>query len=243
MTGNDNFDQTLQTWLRHQAPPQAPDRVLDAALGRVEAASQRRGWLQRLSGGTTTTLMVRAAAVAAGVVIAAIVGLQLINPLPDLGPSPIPSPSAERSESAAPSPSASAEPSPEPSAAALAVELLGGGELGPFHLVTILDDGRLIISDPGGGTAPMERRLTAAGIQLVRDEMAATGLTDATANFTPIANPGVEPPGFGGGGTASRSPSPAAALLSSLGISSPTPNRTTSSPSPRQRRSRPSGSA
>jgi hypothetical protein len=76
------------------------------------------------------------------------------------------------------------------------VQLLGGGELGPYHLVTILDDGRVITSDRSGRTAPLERRLAPNGIQLVRDEMAATGLTDTTANFSPVANPGVEPPGF-----------------------------------------------
>jgi hypothetical protein len=42
----------------------------------------------------------------------------------------------------------------------------------------------------------VERRLTPSGIQLVRDEMAATGLTGTTAGFSPVANPGVEPPGF-----------------------------------------------
>jgi hypothetical protein len=88
------------------------------------------------------------------------------------------------------------EPTSKPGAAALAVQLLGGGEVGPYHLVTILDDGRVITSDPSGGTAPLERRLTPNGIQLVRDEMAATGLTDTTADFSPVANPGVDPPGF-----------------------------------------------
>jgi hypothetical protein len=201
MTGNESFDHTLETWLRRQAPQQAPDRVLDAALERVELEPQRRGWLQRVFGGTAMTNITRIAAVTTAVVVAAVIGLQLINLTTDVGPSPVPSPSAEPSESAAPSSSAaSAEPSTEPSAAALVARLLGGGESGGFHLVTVLDDGRVITSDPSGVNAPMERRLTAAGIQLVRDEMAATGLTDTSADYSPVENPGVEAPGFGGGG-------------------------------------------
>jgi hypothetical protein len=197
MTGNENFDQTLETWLRRQAPQQAPDRVLDAALERVEREPQRRGWLQRVFEGTLMTNMTRVAMVTTAVVIAAVVGLQLINQTFDIGPSPIPSPSAQPTESAAPSSAAeSVEPSTKPTAAALALQLSGGGELGPYHLVTILDDGRVITSDPSAETAPLERRLTPNGIQLVRDEMAATGLTETTANFSPVANPGVEPPGL-----------------------------------------------
>jgi hypothetical protein len=195
-----DFDQTLNTWLRGQAPQEAPDLVLDAALERVRAESQRRGWLHRFFGGTAMTITVRAAAVATAIVIVAVVGIQLTKPMNNVGPSPMPSPSAQPTESAAPSSPAesaeSAEPSPEPSAAALAVQLLGGGELGPFHRVTILVDGRVITSDQSGGNAPLERRLTSNGIQLVRDDMAATGMTDTTADFSPVANVGVEPPGF-----------------------------------------------
>lgn len=192
MTRNDDFDRTLESWLRRQAPPQAPDRVLEAALQRAESASQRGGWLHRLAGETPMALTLRVAAVAAVVAIAAFIGFQFGN-LPDnigASPTPIPSPSAEPSASSAPSAAPeSAEPSVEPSAAALVLELSGAGEAGPVHLVTILDDGRVISSDP---SPPTERRLTAEGIQLVRDEMAATGLTDASANYTPIANPGKE---------------------------------------------------
>jgi len=203
MTGNDNFDQTLEGWLRRQAPRQAPDRVLDAALERVELEPQRRGWRQRIFGGTSMTSVVRVAAFATAVMVAAIFGLRLINQTDEVGPSPIPSPSAQPSESAAPSDSGAptatpriGEPTSKPGAAALVAELSGGGEVGPFHLLTLLDDGRVITSDPFGTDPPMERRLTAAGIQLVRDEMAATGLTDTTADFSPVPNPGAEPPGF-----------------------------------------------
>ncbi len=199
MTRNDDFDRTLETWLRRQAPPQAPDRVLEAALQRAESESQRRGWRHRLAGGTPMTLMIRIAAAAAVVAVAAFIGLQVGNPPDNIGssPTPIPSLSPEPSPSVAPSvtprsASPSAESSVEPSAAALVLELSGAGEAGPLHVITILDDGRVISTDPFHVSPPTERRLTAEGIQLVRDELAATRLTETSANYLPVANPGEE---------------------------------------------------
>ncbi len=55
MNRNDDFDQTLAAWLLREAPPQAADRVLDAALERVASQSQQRGWLRRLIGGKQLT--------------------------------------------------------------------------------------------------------------------------------------------------------------------------------------------
>jgi hypothetical protein len=152
------------------------------------------------------TIMIRVAAVAAVLAIAAFIGFQFSN-LPDntgASPTPLPSPSAEPATSSAPSVAPeSSEPSAEPSAAALVLRLLGAGEAGRVHLVTILDDGRVITTDrgisEGESEPPVERRLTAEGIQLVRDEMAATDLTDASATYDPVANPGEEL-GFGGAG-------------------------------------------
>lgn len=203
MNRNDDFDQTLAAWLRREAPPQAPDRMLDAALQRVASQSQRRGWLQRLVGGPPMTIMIRAAAVGAVVAIAVLIGFGFSNLTDNVGDSPSPSASAsaEPAASSTPGASPSLEPSTEPSAAALVLELLGAGEAGNVHLVTILDDGRVISSDPSGLNPPTERVLTAEGVQLVRDEMEATGLIDASANYTPIANPGVEAPGYGGAPT------------------------------------------
>ncbi|MGH2456542.1 MAG: hypothetical protein ACRDHD_09845 [Candidatus Limnocylindria bacterium] len=195
MTRKDDFDQTLKAWLRREAPPQAPDRVLESALDRVAAESQRRGWLQRLTGGTPMAIMLRTAAVSAVVAIAALIGLQVSNLDPNIGGSPSPTPSGSADPSA--SPVASVPPgSPE-----LVLRLLNGGEGGRTHLVTVLDDGRVISSgNPGTADPIVERRLTAAGVQLVRDELDATGLTDASADYSPVANPGVEPPAYGGAG-------------------------------------------
>ena len=110
---------------------------------------------------------------------------------------PTPSEAAELSPSAAPTTAASAapesvEPSAAPSDAALVVRLEGAGEAGRVHLVTVLEDGRVITSDQAGVNPPTERRLTAEGVQLVRDAMDATGLTDVSADYSPVANPGKE---------------------------------------------------
>ncbi|HUH07314.1 MAG TPA: hypothetical protein VML96_05855, partial [Egibacteraceae bacterium] len=69
MNRNDDFDNTLEAWLHRQAPAQAPNRVLDAALERAATESQRRSWLQRFFGGTAMTLMIRTAEVAAVVAV------------------------------------------------------------------------------------------------------------------------------------------------------------------------------
>ena len=219
MTRNDEFDQTLAAWLRHEAP-EAPDRVLDAALERVATQSQQRGWLQGLMGGDRMTRLTRVLAVAAVVAFAAFIGYQFSNPAPDVGvspspspsPSPMPSPSAEASASQTGLPSASLSPSTGPPAA-LVFRLEVNYELGGRqHVVTVLDDGRIITTS--GRNPAVERRLTVAGVQLLRDELNATGLTFlASADYWPILRPGVEPPIYGydapdlevglpGGGTA-----------------------------------------
>lgn len=358
MTRNDEFDQTLAAWLRHEAP-EAPDRVLDAALERVAAQSQQRGWLQGLVGGDRLTTLTRVLAVAAVVAFAAFIGYQFSNPAPDVGASPSPSASAEPTASAdcvnppmdittlielqstgpldpagdpvacygnatltfdatwygggvadcpsapepawlacssfslqpfgdtrkvgAPqlfvavdpavrvslsepfaqvrvtghfddpaaqtcrdtqpmpgespglrpvavaiggcrstfvvtevtevnNPSTSFSPPTGPPAA-LVFRLEVSSELGGLvHLVTVLEDGRIITTS--GRNPAVERRVTVAGVQLLRDELDATGLTFlASADYWPVLRPGVEPPIYGydapalevglpGGGTA-----------------------------------------
>src|SRR5688500_13846095 len=95
------------------------------------------------------------------------------------------------------------ESSTEPSTAGLVVRVEGAGEAGRIHRVTVFDDGRVLISRPdgqGGTSAPEERRLTAAGVDLVRAELAAMSLPDASVDYQPVPNPGIEPPGYGGAG-------------------------------------------
>ncbi|MEO8639108.1 MAG: hypothetical protein ABI458_04230 [Chloroflexota bacterium] len=195
MNRNDDFDQTLAAWLRREAPSQAPDRVLEMALERVAAQSQARGWLNRLQGGTQMGRILRVAAVAAVIAFAAFIGYQFSNLSPDVGASPSPSVEANPSQSGLPSGSAS--PSTEP-AAALVLRLEGAAEDGRTHVLTVLENGRVISGRPA-----VERRLTAAGVQLLRDELDATGLTFlASTDYSPVAKPGTEQPGFGGAGPA-----------------------------------------
>jgi hypothetical protein len=108
MNRDDEFTHALEAWLQRKAPPQAPDRVLEAALERVNDESQRQSWQQRLFGTTAMGSLLRVAAVTAVVALAVLAGQQLSNLVPDVGESS-PSPSIS-----APSPSTS--PSASPSA-------------------------------------------------------------------------------------------------------------------------------
>ena len=143
-----------------------------------------------------------ALAALAGVVVAAV----LIGPR--LGgtsgsPSAVASASASATpdDSPTPLPSQSSWPVPseDPAVARLVLRLEGGGLFGRFHVFTVLEDGRIITTTNRGDTSlpqlnqPMERRLTAAGVQLLLDELDATGLTFlASAAYMPVAKPGFD---------------------------------------------------
>ena len=131
MNRNDDFTQALEGWLRRQAPPQAPDRVLQAALERVGSEAQRPTWLQRFVGETPMAGATRIAALTVVIGLAVLVGLQLGNLLPDVGETS-PSPSASASSSA----SSSAEASPSTAAAADCVNP-------PVDLTSLID-----VADP-----------------------------------------------------------------------------------------------
>ena len=196
MNPDEDFDQTLETWLRREAPPQAPDRVLHAALERVAVQSQRPGWLH--FGGTPMTVLIRVVAVAAVVAFVAFIGYQISTLPPNVGGSPSPSAGATGSQTPAPT-DASADPSRDPAVGTLVLRLNSAiGFSGINHVVTVVDDGRIISTDDREAANPfVERRLTPAGIQLLRDELEGTGLTDASATYKPVPKPGVDPPGRG----------------------------------------------
>jgi hypothetical protein len=107
MNRDDEFTHALEAWLRRKAPPQAPDRVLETALERVNGESQRQSWQRRLFGTTAMGSLLRVAAVTAVVALAVLAGQQLGNLVPDVGetsPSPsISAPSPSTSPSASPS--------------------------------------------------------------------------------------------------------------------------------------------
>ena len=99
------------------------------------------------------------------------------------------------SQTPLPSQSSSPAPSEDPGTASLVLRLWKEGPR-RFHALTVLEDGRIITTsypagaeDPQQGTS-VERRLTAAGTQLLRDELDATGLTFLTSSdWLPVDQP------------------------------------------------------
>ena len=126
MNRKDDFDQTLAAWLRREAPPQAPDRVLEAALERVAAQARRRGWFDRLQRGTQSGFILRVTAVAAVIAVAAFVGLQFTSLIPDIG-APSPSPT----DAGTPSPTLAADCVKPPTDITTLIDLQSTGPLDP----------------------------------------------------------------------------------------------------------------
>jgi hypothetical protein len=98
-------------------------------------------------------------------------------------------------QSLLPRQSSSPAPSEDPGTASLVLRLWKEGPR-RFHALTVLEDGRIITTsyppgaeDPQQGTS-VERRLTAAGTQLLRDDLDATGLTFLTSSdWLPVDQP------------------------------------------------------
>ena len=97
MSADPETTRILRSWL-DEGVTELPDRVLDAVLDQVPATSQRQApWLARRT--TTMNTYLRFGAVAAALLLAAIVGAQLIgggpnvsNPGPTTTPQPTPTP-------------------------------------------------------------------------------------------------------------------------------------------------------
>lgn len=133
-------------------------------------------------------------ALALAVIAGVVVGAVLIGPR--LGgtsgsPSALPSASAASDGSSTPLPSEISSPTPLPSQISLPIPSWDPGvgtlvlrlwleSTDPFHVLTLLEDGHVIYVSfapgPNQGST-VDRRLTPAGVQLVRDELDATGLT------------------------------------------------------------------
>ena len=144
MNRGHDFVESLEAWLRQEAPSQAPDRLLDAALERVATESQRRSFAQRLLGGTQLAPLARAAALTAVIAVGVLVGLQFAGVFRNVGPSPSPSDVTTPSESAAPSPTA-------------ATELPAGCVNPPRDITTLIDQRGNPAADPVAcyGDAPL----------------------------------------------------------------------------------------
>jgi hypothetical protein len=97
-------------------------------------------------------------------------------------------------------PTAAALPSPgsgEP--VGLVVRVISCNDVcGPQPGTTVLSDGRVIWrSDGPAGASMVERQLTPAGLELVRQAIDATGLLEANGSYSPTVRPGKDPPGHG----------------------------------------------
>lgn len=143
----------------------------------------------------------RVAAVTTVVVVALLVGCGPAGRIASFVPSAAPSQSASTSTASSASPTARPTPASVPDAsqgppAQLLLRLHSGSDAGDTHVLTVLDDGRAI-STRYQDAFRVERVLTPTGIELLRDELRRTRLTEASGQYMPVANPGVEPPGMG----------------------------------------------
>jgi hypothetical protein len=90
MNNEDRFESEMRSWLREQAPRQAPEGLLARGLAAVRQTSQYRGWLSELARLRSVQAAVAGVVVLAGVLAA----LALLDLLP-LGTSPGASPPPE----------------------------------------------------------------------------------------------------------------------------------------------------
>jgi hypothetical protein len=115
MNARDDLERRLADHYATEAPRQAPDRVLHAALGSIDTTRQRRVLILVPRRFHDMNIFARVAVAATAVIVVGAIGLALVGPFRSSGTGPgavaTPSPSA----SAAPSPSPSALPSSSPS--------------------------------------------------------------------------------------------------------------------------------
>jgi hypothetical protein len=208
MTAHEDLDALIRDRLRAEAPPEAPARLLDASMARIERTTQRRGGLGLLGSARGKLL-----AVAAVLFLAVVAGTQawrLIEAPSGAGGSPTPSVAPTGSPSAAPSatptPSESAEATPSPGAAdelVLRITAGGGGPTSPtdqLPWVSLMADGTLVWQTlpPGPETPPLvTRRLTPEGLTELHDRIFGSGLLDESATYELEPLPDAQPPGRG----------------------------------------------
>ena len=146
---------------------------------------------------------------ACGLVLLGAVVLSACLPSASASPSPssaIVSPSATATSfptttpTPSPTPTAAAKRTPTPVAAErpsdLVVRLEGAGDTGfPLPLAVLTSDGRFVTRTDDNQL--LERRLTPAGVQRVRDELTATGLFERDQHFPLEIRPDATPPAHG----------------------------------------------
>jgi hypothetical protein len=105
MNHRSDIDRVMKVWM-DDGPTAIPDRVVDVVAARIGVQRQRRAW--PFPGRTTVTAPMKLAAGLAAVLVAAVVGLQMLPGNGGTGGEPTASPSAT------PAPSPTAAPTPKP---------------------------------------------------------------------------------------------------------------------------------
>lgn len=196
MTTTDPLATILERWMREDAPPAVPDRLLDAVRLGAARTPQRSGSPWRFIG--------------VGLAAAAVVAIAVATQLPDRGvgedPSPTPAASSgEATSSAAPSAAPTTVPiaaGPAPAGDPL-LRFEQGCDVTPPIIVptfTVLEDGRAIwfrTTDEFGNGEHVIRQLSPDGVQTIRQRVDQTGLFGADAFYPLEVRPGAEPPGHG----------------------------------------------
>ena len=123
---------------------------------------------------------------------------------PDVAPTPSPAmtPVATGSPSPIHTPDPSRSPAEFPTAdGELVFRVAPWADIITPYTISLMTDGRLTTIRVGGGSEALtHRRLTAEGVELVRQEILATGLFGESAFFPPVPKPGMELPGRGNSG-------------------------------------------
>jgi hypothetical protein len=124
MNAHHDLERRLAEFYDAEAPRQAPDRVLDAALSSIDTTRQRRVMIRAPRRFHDMNTSARAAIAAAAVIAVGAVVLAVVGPFRPsaTGPGAVatPSPSAPASQSPSPSPSSSRSPIASPSPSQLA---------------------------------------------------------------------------------------------------------------------------
>lgn len=88
---------------------------------------------------------------------------------------------------------------------ALALRIEAISETGRWWVISVYEDGHVLTPAPipgqyDDGAWMIARRLNELGVEQLRAVVVESGLFDHSASYNPVALPGVEPPGRGGGG-------------------------------------------
>jgi hypothetical protein len=93
MATNERHDDAISSWLQEAAPTRLPGRVLDATFDRTRRARQDRSW-RILPGRSPMPGFVPALGAAVAIVVAAVLGFNVVGPIGPAGRTPSPTPTS-----------------------------------------------------------------------------------------------------------------------------------------------------